>query len=450
VTDPRGALLSLGKKTLASLSLPAGWGAELYLEQRQFREAGWAEKRPEDTRAGRTEGMALRVLKDGRQGFAFANEISPAALASLWEKAAAAAALSPPDPARRLPSPPIAVKSVGGLEKKLFGATVRVLQKRLAGLEKKLLAKDRRLKKALKLSVSESLDTKAVVNSQGVAVAESSTGVSFSAEVMGQQKGEVQVGWAYAQKRFWKDLDMDAVMAQARDRVLLAFGAGPLPSGNWPVIVDPWVGVEFLDLISDALTAEAVQRGRSFFAGLKGQPVASRLVTLLDDGRLPKGLATATYDDEGRPTQTTTLIDGGTLREFFYDTASAAREGRESTGHAMRPGIAGPPSAEPTNFYMKPGHVSRDRLIAGTTRAFLLQDVLGMHTADAVSGDFSVGASGLLVERGRVVRAVKGVTLAGNILDLLKHVDAVASDLTWHGSAGAPTFRVSALSVGGS
>lgn len=444
-------LLKAGRRIFGALRMPAGWEAELYLERDRFREVGWAEKAPDDTASGWSEGMALRVLRGGRQGFAFANEISEDSLRRLWRQAAASAEVLSADRHRTLYAPQgRRAVSHEPANAGLFAKSVKQHQSRLAALEKKLLGSDKRLKKVLNMAVREQTGETAVLNSRGVAAAHAAGSVSFSLEILGRSKGETQAAWDFSETRSWKDLDVDGVARRTAGQLLASFGAGPLPSGSWPVIFSPRVGVEFLDLLSDALCADAVQRGKSFFAGKVGRAVASPHVTLVDDGRLPGGLASAPHDDEGCPTRTTLLVEKGRLREFLYDSYAARKEGRSSTGNAGRPGISGPPGPDASNFYMKPGKTTAAALLKETGRAFIVQDVMGMHTADPVSGDFSVGASGYLLEKGRVAKAVKGVTLAGNLLDLLKKVDGVADDLTWYGSTGAPTFRVAGLSIGGS
>jgi PmbA protein len=445
------ALLERGRRIFRALRPPKGWEAELYLQSERFREVGWAEKAPDDTVSGWSEGMSVRALRGGRQGFAFANEVSAASLRRLWEQAAASAEALPADRHRTLYAPKGAAPAGAPdrADPALFRESVGRHQSRLAALEKRLLASDKRLKKALSLSLREQAGETAVLNSRGVAVAREDGSASFSLELMGEHKGEVQTAWDFAETPRWKDLDADRVADRAARQLAAAFGAGPLPSGAWNVVFSPRVGVEFLDLLSDALCADEVQRGKSFFAGKRGRPVASPLVTLVDDGRLPGGLASAAHDDEGCPTRETVLVERGRLKEFLYDSYAARKEGRASTGNAGRPGFSGPPSPDATNFYMKPGAVTAEALLQDTGRAFVVQEVMGMHTADPVSGDFSVGAAGRRLEKGRLAGAVKGVTLAGNLVDLLKNVDAVADDLTWYGATGAPTFRVRGLSVGG-
>lgn len=399
----------------------------------------------------RSAGAALRVLREGRRGFASGTDVSPEGVARLWERARAAAELSPRDPARGLPGPSPKSSFRGeAVDRSLFKASVPVLERRLARLEKNLLKSDRRLRRALSLSFSESRGQWAVVSTRGVGVAEPFGSVSFGLELLGESGKDTQVAWGSCEKTWWDRLDVPGTVADIRQRLLDSFGAEPLATGPWPVIFEPRVGVDLWELLSQAAVGDAVQKGRSFLATKAGKTVGSSRVTIRDDGRLAGGLATGPADAEGVPTQTTPVIEAGVLRGFLHDTESAARAGTVSTGNAERSGFAAPPGPGTTNFYLAPGRGSARQLLTETPRAFIVRDLIGMHTADSVSGEFSVGAAGVLWEKGRVRRAVKGVTLAGNLLDLMAKIDAVADDLTWQGSYGSPTFRVTGLSIGGS
>lgn len=323
------------------------------------------------------------------------------------------------------------------------------LLKRLQKVERGVLGFDKRLKSALGLTFSDSRGRRTLASTQGLLVSEPFQAAAFGAEVLGEQAGENQAAWGSAERVLWEDLPVDALWREVCHRLVQSFGAAPLPTGLWTIVFEPRVGAEFLELVAQAAAADAVQHGRSFLAGRKNSFVASREVTILDDGRLPKGLGTSRWDDEGCPTQRTTVIEKGALRQFLYDAETAKRDGVASTGNASRTGLAGPPSPGPSNFYLARGKASRRRLLESTPRAFIVREVIGMHTADTVSGDFSVGAAGVLWESGKVRRAVKGVTLAGNLLDLLKKTDAVANDLAWQGTVGAPSFRIPRMAIGG-
>jgi PmbA protein len=221
-----------------------------------------------------------------------------------------------------------------------------------------------------------------------------------------------------------------------------------------PVIFDPYTAGQFLGVITGVLTAEAVQKGRSLFAGRLGQEVASTALTLWDDGRFPGAPGTSPWDAEGVPTGRTEIITDGVLSSFLYDTTSARREERSSTGNAARAGFRSLPSAAPTNFAFDPTGESRDELLRAAGRAFLVQDFHGVHSgANPISGDFSVGATGLLVEDGALGQPVKEVTIAAPMLDILKNITAVADDRRWlpfGGSLGGATTLVAEMTVAGS
>ncbi|MFI5351043.1 MAG: metallopeptidase TldD-related protein, partial [Elusimicrobiota bacterium] len=230
-------------------------------------------------------------------------------------------------------------------------------------------------------------------------------------------------------------------------RAVSSIGGGRTRSGRRAVVFEPWVAVEFLEVLAGLLSAEEVQNGRSLLAGRLLKKIASPLVTLRDDPRRFGGVASARFDDEGVPTRDKALIEGGVLRALLHDSATAARGGSPSNGCGYRDGWSGLPGPGPSNLFLAPGALSRDALIGGTNDGLLILEVLGTHMVDPVSGEFSVGVSGLEIEKGALARPFKGAMVAGGLLDLLSRVDAVADDLVFHGSFGSPTFRVAALDV---
>jgi PmbA protein len=220
-----------------------------------------------------------------------------------------------------------------------------------------------------------------------------------------------------------------------------------------PVVFDPYTAGQFLGVLGSALTGEAVQKGRSLFAGKLETEVAAPSLTLIDDGRHPGAPGSAPWDAEGTPTQRTPVIADGLLRSFLYDVTSARREGRASTGNAARAGFKSGPGPSPSNMHLKGTGESRDELLRSAGSAFLVSDFHGVHSgANAVSGDFSVGATGHLLENGAIGQPVKEVTIAAPMLDILKSITAVADDLRWlpfGGSYGGASTLVSEMTVAG-
>ncbi|MDE2293512.1 MAG: TldD/PmbA family protein, partial [Elusimicrobia bacterium] len=328
-----------------------------------------------------------------------------------------------------------------------FRAAFDALAPRLDEAAALLRRSDRRVKKVLHAGFGESLSEVAIVSTLGVRAYERGGSASVSFSAVASSGAEVQVGSSSRVARRASELDWEGTAADCAWRTAALLGARKLPSRRRAVLFDPWVASEVLELLAGPMSAEAVQRGRSLLKGRLGRRVASRAVTLEDDPHRPGGLASALYDDEGVPTRRKTMVENGVLRSYYYDAASAAREGRESNGSASRGGYRGLPGPAPSNLILRPGRLTREQLLGDTADGILVLEIMGMHTADPVSGELSVGLSGVAVRKGELAHGIKGAMLSTNVLDLFAAVDAAADDLACYGSLAAPTFRAAGLQV---
>jgi PmbA protein len=301
--------------------------------------------------------------------------------------------------------------------------------------------------KVIELSRGESRVEVAVASTSGVRCCESGTISSSGASVMAAKGSEVQVGSGMSWARFQDALEPSRAGRDAVLRAVSLLGARKPPSRRRSVLWDPWIAGDFLDIVAGALSAEAVQRGRSLFQGKLGARVASPLVTFVDDPRRPGGMASFLRDDEGMPTSRKEMVKDGILMDFFFDSYTARKAGRLSNGCATRSGYKGLPGPGSSNFFLAPGVSRREDLIAGTRDGILAFELLGMHTADPISGEFSAGVGGIAIEGGELAYPVKNAMISGNVVDLLSRVDAVCGDLTFHGCLAAPTFRVADVMV---
>jgi PmbA protein len=203
-------------------------------------------------------------------------------------------------------------------------------------------------------------------------------------------------------------------------------------------------------VLISALAADAVQKGKSLFTGKVGAQVAASTITLIDDGRLEGGIASSPVDAEGVPTSRTILIQDGILKGFLHNTYTAAKDNTMSTGNGMRSTFKSTPEVGPTNIFIHSGTMKESELIQEIKAGFYVTSVMGMHTANPISGDFSVGAAGIWVENGKMTKAIRGVAIAGNMLELLRNIDAAADNLRFFGGQGAPTLRIQGMSISGS
>lgn len=424
--------------------------AELYLSRGEDRTFSRREGERDGVETSERAGAGVRVVRDGRVGFAAAGGVDSDMIRILYDRAVEQLPHAEPDPRRILAGPQAAVDDDGLAaslwDESLFTAPWEAVEARLREAEAAARALPR-VAKIMRVRYTESRGTAVIAGTSGLFASERGGEACVSLVVAAEDGAEVQLGEGYRAERQVAALDFSAAGREAGLRSSSLLGARRIKGGKRSVLFEPWVAGEFLELLAELLSADEVQGGRSLLAGKLGQSIASPLVTLRDDPRRPAGLGSRRFDDEGLPTRDKAMIEAGVLREFFHDTSSAARAGLVSNGCAHRGSYAGLPGPGASNFYLAPGPLTREALIADTKSGLLVAEVLGMHMVDPVSGAFSVGVSGLSIEKGRLAGPVKGAMISGSLLHLLSRVDGVASDLAFSGTLGAPTFRVSSLDV---
>lgn len=432
-------------------SQSSGLEAEIYLGRAEERGLEMREGRLDGIQQSLSEGLGLRILSSGRMGFASSGGLSLETLKDLFGKVVRQMDYLEPDSFKAFPKGRPA-DSDPGLSDSLWDETLfmegweKVLP-RLKEMEASVLAYDKRIKSVLRLGYGESRGEVVIASTRGVMARERGSSASAGLSALSGQDGELQTGSAYQSERKRGALDFAKVAREAAQRSVALLGARKLPGGRRSVLIDPWVAGEFLELVAHLLCADQVQRGKSLLAGKLGRKIGSELVTFIDDPRRPGGMASSLYDDEGCPTARKTMIEKGVVKEYFYDTYTANKDGRSSNASAARGSYKGLPSPDCSNFHLAPGGKSREKVISETRDGILVLEIMGMHMADPISGEFSVGVSGLAVEKGRLTHAVKSAMISGNLLELLGRVDEVADDLAFYGGMGAPTFRISHMTV---
>jgi len=273
--------------------------------------------------------------------------------------------------------------------------------------------------------------------------------LSCSAVVADGGGGKLQVDSWWAAARALAALPQaDVVANEAARRALARRGGGPIPSGRMPVIFEPTMARGFFAGVLAALSGDAVARRQSWLHEAVGEVVMPSGLVFVDDPLLQGGFASRIFDGEGQASARRVLVDdSGRLLSFLLDARSASRLGRSSTGHASR-GATSLPHPSSTNTSLLGGQGDLASIIAETKRGLLVTKVLG-RGADPTTGDVSRGAGGFLIEDGVIVGAVEGITIAGNARDMLKGIDRVGADVDERSALRVPTIRFAELSVGG-
>jgi PmbA protein len=447
--------LSAVARRAVEAAVEAGAGdAEAYVSRESGREVRVHGGEVESLTAATQSGVGVRAWSGRRVGYAYGTDLSEAGVAAIAARASEAAAAAdedefatPPQPAEFEALPGLSDPSVGEWD------TSRIAELALA-VERTALASDPRLVAVETAVYADSDEQVAIASSTGVAGEYESSGCYAYLSALAEGDGARETGLGFGLARGPRGLDPEAIGAEGARRALSMIGAGKPASRSCPVVLDETVAASFAGLIGSGLSAKAVQRGRSPFAGRLEAEVASEAFALHDDGREPQGPASSPFDAEGVPRRRTALIEGGRLRSYLYDTYTANREGTSSTGSASRQGYRSLPSVSASNLVVAPGALSLEGLLAEAGEGVYVTDVAGLHSGvNPVTGVFSVGASGRIIRGGALAEPVREFTIAGELVAMLGAVSAAGSEARWvpfGGSVSTPPLLIAEMAISGS
>ncbi|WP_294352716.1 TldD/PmbA family protein [uncultured Sphingomonas sp.] len=287
----------------------------------------------------------------------------------------------------------------------------------------------------------------ALATSHGFAGAYATTGYSVSASVIAGEGGGMQRDYAFHSARHRQRLDAPhEIGRRAGERAVARLNPGRVASGAVPVVFDPRVGSSLLGHLAGAISGQAITRKTSFLLDAMGTEVFAPGVTICDDPHRPHGLRSRPFDGEGLPVSPCSIIENGMLETWLLDSASARQLGLEPTGHAAR-GVNGAPGVTTSNLFMQTGHVPVATLIADIVLGVYVTELIGQGV-NPVTGDYSRGAAGFLIENGEITRPVAEFTIAGNLRDMFRSL-VPANDLAFRYGINVPTIRVDGMTVAG-
>lgn len=378
-------------------------------------------------------GVGVRVVRDGRQGFAYCGTFDPESVREAVSDARDNATFAEPDEYAGLAVP----DDVEPVDLDLWRADLLDVptDRKIAlvvELERAVRAADPRIVGVESADYADSADETVVATTSGIRRSSRSTGCELVAYSLAADGDETQTGFGFATGRTFADLDAATTARDAAARATRMLGAVKPVSTKTTVVLDPWVSAQVLGIVAGTLSAEEVVKRRSLFAERVGESVAGAHVTLVEDPTDARSWGAGPIDDEGLASRRVPLIEAGVVSGFVQSTYTARRMGTTSTGSAVRSGFKTTPAANPRAATLVPGTASAEELIAGIDDGVLIQEVFGLHSGvNPISGDLSTGAQGLRIRAGAVAEPLREFTLASTIQRLLHDVVAIGSDLTW-------------------
>jgi PmbA protein len=394
--------------------------------------------------------LGLRVLRGVRSASSFSSDFSPPALQRLVERTLAMAWVTSEDPANGLPEAALLGRYEGDLA--LYSEDVAELstEERIdyaRRAEQAALGADPRIKNSEGAWFEASVGRKAFANSLGFVGSYRSSYCAGSVAPVAEDGGMQRDYWYSVSRRRSALEAPEAVGRKAAERTLRKLGGRKMATCQVPVIFDTETAPSLVGHIFDAVRGDAIYRSASFLTGKLNQKVACERVTILDDGLRPGGFGTRPFDGEGVPASVTPVIEKGVLSNYLLNCYTARKLKMRTTGNASR-GVSGPPSVGPKNFYLAPGPHTAEEIRKSVKTGFYVTELIGFGV-NVVTGDYSRGAAGMWIENGEFAYPVEEVTIAGNLAEMLNHVEMVGSDLEFRSAFAAPTLLISGLTVAG-
>jgi PmbA protein len=380
-----------------------------------------------------SQGVGIRVVRDHRQGFAYAGTFDDDVLAETLADARDNASFGTPDEHLGLAEPDgVAVPDLDLYRAEVAEFATDDKIDLALELERAVREGDPRISGVESCDYVDAISEAAVVTSTGISTSSRHSGCYLSAWVMANDGTETQTGFGFSVGRQPAELDVATAADDAVQRATRMLGATKPSSGRLTVVLDPWVTAQFLGVLGNPLSGEALIKGRSLFAGRVGEEIGSPRLTLVDDPTEVRAFSANATDAEGLASRRNVVFEAGVLKGFLHNAYTGRRLGIPSTASAIRAGFKGTPGAGPRAMAMVPGTASQEELISGVDDGVLVQSVSGLHSGvNPVSGDFSTGAEGLRIRNGAVAEPVREFTIASTLQRMLRDIAAVGSDLEW-------------------
>jgi PmbA protein len=448
-SDP---LLALAERVVGWAG--AGEEIEVYVARGTETEVRAYEGEVESLTSATSAGIGIRVVVDHRLGFAWAGSLDESVLGETLEEARDNAAFATADEHVGLAVPDgVPAVPVDLWDDRLAEVpTSKKIELALA-LEARARGADPRIRQVDAADYGDVASEAALVSTTGIRSSSRKTSGYLSVGVIAGDGDASQTGGGFSVGRGFDGLDPERATTDAVTRAVRLLGAVKGPSGRATVVFDRRMATALLSIVSSALSGEAVAKGRSFFAGRVGEQVGHPGLTLVDDPTDARAYGAAAYDAEGLAFRRNALVEAGVLRGFLYDTVSASRAGVTSTGSAVRGGYAGTPGPGCRALTLAPGPEGYDQegVLEAVGEGLFVQSLTGVHSGvNPISGDFSVGAEGLMIRDGKLAEPVREITVASTLQRMLLSLVAVGADVEWlPGIAAGQTLAIGDMQISG-
>lgn len=321
----------------------------------------------------------------------------------------------------------------------------------LKSIEKSILESDPKIKDVSHCQYEEKLINTKIINSKGLNLGNTNSYISVFAGAVAEGENETSTGYSYDIKSQFAQLEAKRIISEAKNDALGELGGQPVASGVYPVIFRNDVFSDILEAFCGIFSAEKAMHNLTMLNNRLGEKVFGDNVTIIDEPMFEKAVVRRSFDDEGYPCSTTTVVEGGIFKSFLHNLKTAKYYKTASTGNGFKAGLTAPIGVLPVNLYLKPGEFTEELLFEGVEKGIYITKCAGLHAGlNPISGSFNLQSTGYLIENGKKTRPVTLIVVSGNFFEMLNNVDKIGNDLVKNFmGVGAPSVRIKGLMVSG-
>lgn len=397
------------------------------------------------------DGIAVRGIYEGKMGICYLEEASDANLDYALRQII--------DHARNITSEdeveiyegdehyPTVKQKKTTFKEKSSEEKIEILKK----LEQAILDADDRIAQVMGCNYDECDITRSIANSKGLDISDSVSYAMIVAQVLAKQKDDVKSDYDWMVVYDESDIDIEGFAKKLAHKVTSKLNATQIPSGTYPVIMNNDTMISMLGALAALFDGENAFKGISILKDSLGKQIFDEKITIVDDPLMENGYSSSSFDDEGVACKTKTLVERGVLKTYLHNLKSAKLMNCTSTGNGFKAGYASNVGISPTNLYIEAGNVSYEDMVSSMEQGVIITGITGLHAGlNAISTEFSLQANGFYVEHGSIVKPINLITVAGNFMDAMKHIDMVGNDQKMsYSGVGSPSILFHELAISG-
>jgi len=437
-------------KTVVKNVIKEGFEFEIYLSEASKLKIDIEDKAVDRIEASKEKGLGIRVIKDGKTGFSYTTKLTKKDIENST-KIAMDIALSQDEgdvfellKEQKQNKNPIELFDKEGLSKDKQEKIEKLLY-----TEDKIKSYDSRIALVRDLSYTETTYYYLMENSYGVSVEETLSAFFVMGCAIAKENDDTSSGCSYIASRFLEDIDFDGLSKEIATNALNLLNPKSFETRSLPVVFSPDSMVSLLRAFSSIFLGDSLIKNKTLLKDKLQEQIASEEVTIIDDGTIGRVIGSSNFDADGNPTQKNVVVENGVFKTFLHNIYTAKKSHQESTANSVRAGYKSIPQTGIHNFYLMPKDNTLDTLLSAYEECVYITELMGLHMVDPISGNFSLGASGIFYKSGKPFYAIRAVTVASNFLELLKKIKLIGNNFRFFGHVGSPSVLVENITIGG-